>query len=210
MKIVGIETATWVCGVGYLDSDGISHIVEDKKPREHARLLPVFFKEVKEKMECELSELDGIAVSIGPGSFTGLRIGLSYAKGLAYSHDLPIIPVPTLEAMASQVVCDTQFNLLVYSHRDMIYHQSFLSDNSPENNATVSSWGDLAKEIVNAPIYHFNCHKFFDISENVYEISASVDNTCSLGLKHFNDWVIKDPFMMVPNYIAPFEMSSSK
>jgi len=208
LKIIGIETATEVCGVSFMDSNGTTFCKEEVIPREHARSLPLFFEDMRARMGCELNEIDGIAISIGPGSFTGLRIGLSYAKGLAYSQGLPIIPVPTLEAMASQINCDSQFNVLLFSHRDMIYHQSFSSDGSPNIEVAVSKWSDLEQTLESETIYHSNCSKFLQDFENVKEVKASAENVCALALKHFNDWVNNDPYMMVPNYIAPFEMNT--
>lgn len=210
MKIIGIETATEVCGVAYMDSDGSSFCVENEIPREHAKTLPIYYEEIASKMECELSELDGIAVSIGPGSFTGLRIGLSYAKGLAYSHGLPLIPVHTLEAMASNVKSNSPFSVLLFSHRDMIYHQRFSNDNSPLDKAAVSQWSDLEAPLENENVYHSNCHSFVKDKENGFTISTSAKYVCSLAMKNFDKWVDKKPFMMVPNYIAPFEMNSPK
>jgi tRNA threonylcarbamoyladenosine biosynthesis protein TsaB len=69
----------------------------------HSEKLLTLIKEVCESQNIALSELDGIAVSIGPGSFTGLRIGLSTAKGLCYSLTKPIVAIPTFEAIASSV-----------------------------------------------------------------------------------------------------------
>jgi len=68
--------------------------------RSHVASLPGLVKQVLAAAAVELDTLDGVAVSIGPGSFTGLRIGLALAKGLAYAGGVPLVPVPTLEALA--------------------------------------------------------------------------------------------------------------
>lgn len=208
MKILAVETATEVCGVALAGSDSTIITVEDRIPREHARSLPIFYDELKQKTGFKLDELSGIAVSNGPGSFTGLRIGLSFGKGLAYSHDLPIIPVPTLESMALSVESDIDYSIILFSHRDMVYHQSFSSDNSSIDEAHVSRWSDLEGAMKNKRIYHTNCNKILGERDNVFEISASVKNVCSLALKHFKKWVENDPYSLVPNYIAPFEMNT--
>ena len=94
MKLIAIETATEICSIAYLVDGECVALVEKQIPRQHAEKLPLFYEGLVAESNLDLSKIDGIAVSIGPGSFTGLRIGLSYAKGLAYSHKLPIIPGP--------------------------------------------------------------------------------------------------------------------
>lgn len=69
----------------------------------HAERLHIFIQEILDENNLSLSDLDAIAISEGPGSYTGLRIGVSAAKGLCYSLDLPLIAVPTLESLACQV-----------------------------------------------------------------------------------------------------------
>jgi tRNA threonylcarbamoyladenosine biosynthesis protein TsaB len=100
MIILGIETATEICGIA-LTNNG-THLDECLREEKHIhaeQLLPMV-EHLLKKNCTELASLDGIAVSIGPGSFTGLRIGLSVAKGLAESVNLPLVAVPTLTSVA--------------------------------------------------------------------------------------------------------------
>lgn len=100
MKILGIETATEVCAVAlFHDWNIVSEIAKEEKYIHAEKLLPMIHQ-LLSSCKVELSELDAIAVSIGPGSFTGLRIGLSVAKGLSYSSNLPLVAVSTLKACA--------------------------------------------------------------------------------------------------------------
>ena len=102
MTVLGIETATSVCGVALVREDAALAERSLNIGTHHAeRLLPMI-REVLEQVGLALREVDGVAVSIGPGSFTGLRIGLSTAKGLCWSAGLPLIAVPTLAAFAAQ------------------------------------------------------------------------------------------------------------
>ena len=73
--------------------------------------------------------MNAIAVSSGPGSYTGLRIGMSLAKGLAAAGEIPIIPVPTLEVMNSQITQNGSYWLLLHSHKNMVFSQRFNSGN---------------------------------------------------------------------------------
>lgn len=98
--ILGIETATEICSVALVrDAKVISSRSVNEKNIHSERLLLLIDEVLKEKKH-SLKELDGVAVSIGPGSFTGLRIGLSTAKGLAMALSIPIIAVPTLDGIA--------------------------------------------------------------------------------------------------------------
>lgn len=102
MKILGIETATAVCSVAIVDTRGIPIERGIESKQMHSEKIILLVDECLAGGETDLRSLDGIAVSIGPGSFTGLRIGLSVAKGLAYSSGLPVCGIPTLLALARQ------------------------------------------------------------------------------------------------------------
>lgn len=100
MLVLGIETSTRQGGVAIIGEDRVvCETVLNVEVTHSERLLPAVDRALGEA-RISLEGLGGIAVSIGPGSFTGLRIGLSTAKGLAYATGLPLVGVPTLEAMA--------------------------------------------------------------------------------------------------------------
>jgi tRNA threonylcarbamoyladenosine biosynthesis protein TsaB len=96
-----IETATRVCSVSLSRDTDLLAIRESDEPNIHAAILTVFIDEMMRQTNISLSELDAIAVSMGPGSYTGLRIGVAAAKGLCYALNKPLIAVSTLQAMAS-------------------------------------------------------------------------------------------------------------
>ncbi|MBQ1377153.1 MAG: tRNA (adenosine(37)-N6)-threonylcarbamoyltransferase complex dimerization subunit type 1 TsaB [Lachnospiraceae bacterium] len=100
MKILGIESASTTASAALIE-DGVllSECTSNYKKTHSETLLPMI-SEVLSMTETEPKDLDAIAVSAGPGSFTGLRIGAATAKGLAFSLDIPVIPVPTPDAMA--------------------------------------------------------------------------------------------------------------
>ncbi|MEC9273343.1 MAG: tRNA (adenosine(37)-N6)-threonylcarbamoyltransferase complex dimerization subunit type 1 TsaB, partial [Candidatus Neomarinimicrobiota bacterium] len=150
MKIIAIDTATDVCGVTYLVNGEIIHTIEDNIPRQHAKSLPLFYEKLCSETGLVLKNIDGIAVSIGPGSFTGLRIGLSYSKGLAFGCGLPIIPVPTLTAiMKSGGIFNGSAQALLYSHRDIVYAQRFkMNDNlNPDNKIAAYPWEEIKRSL---------------------------------------------------------------
>lgn len=101
--ILNLETATTNCSVSIAKNGETIAIKEHDTPNySHSEQLHVFVQEVVKKANVSLSDLDAVAVSKGPGSYTGLRIGVSAAKGLCFSLDVPLISIPTLESMAQQ------------------------------------------------------------------------------------------------------------
>jgi len=101
MRILAIDTATWTAAVGILDGEAVlSDRWQSGIPSHGFSLVPLIADALAEA-GCGVRDLDAVAVSIGPGSFTGLRIGLSTAKGLALSWGLQLVGVPTLAALAA-------------------------------------------------------------------------------------------------------------
>lgn len=98
--ILNIETATAVCSVCLSDGEKILALRETSEHNSHSRVVTVFVDEIFRETGIARSALDAVAVSKGPGSYTGLRIGVSTAKGLCYGLDKPLISVATLESMA--------------------------------------------------------------------------------------------------------------
>jgi tRNA threonylcarbamoyladenosine biosynthesis protein TsaB len=98
-KILHIETATDICSVALSDGNEILAVLETAIGKSHAGVLTVFIDEIFQETKIVTTSLNAISVSMGPGSYTGLRIGVSVAKGLSYGLNLPLIAVPTLEAM---------------------------------------------------------------------------------------------------------------
>ena len=99
MKVLGIETSTAVCSVGMVDGEKVVSSRSVHESHIHSEKLLTMVQEVCPKIG--LGEIDGVAVSMGPGSFTGLRIGLSAAKGLCVALGRPLVGVPTFDAVAS-------------------------------------------------------------------------------------------------------------
>jgi tRNA threonylcarbamoyladenosine biosynthesis protein TsaB len=97
--ILCIETATSVCSVALCDRERVISARENSDGKSHASLLTVYIEEIFREQKIKASDLGAVAVSKGPGSFTGLRIGVSVAKGIAFRASIPLIGVETMTVM---------------------------------------------------------------------------------------------------------------
>jgi tRNA threonylcarbamoyladenosine biosynthesis protein TsaB len=100
MNLLAIETATEACSVALHANDRV-YAKDVVEPRCHARLILPLIHELLEEAHIKVRDLDAIAVSIGPGSFVGLRIAMSVAQGLAAPFDIPLLPISTLRVIAA-------------------------------------------------------------------------------------------------------------
>ena len=102
--ILAIETATKNCSVA-LSKDGVTLLCKEiaEQGYSHAERLHVFIEELLNELQVPFKDIAAIAVSQGPGSYTGLRIGVSAAKGLCFALDIPLIAIDTMSLLASQV-----------------------------------------------------------------------------------------------------------
>ena len=130
MYILAIETSTQMCAVALTEDE---HLIAESRvniQNIHAEKLFPLIHSVLAAASFEQQKLDGIAVSIGPGSFAGLRIGLSAAKGIALGHDIPIVSAPTLQALASNApVKDGHICPVLPSRAHEFYSAVYVRDN---------------------------------------------------------------------------------
>ena len=103
MKILGLDSSGLVASVALVEDDQLVAEYTTNYKKTHSQTLLPMLDEITRMVELDLHTIDAIAVAAGPGSFTGLRIGAATAKGLGLALDLPIVPVPTVEALAYQL-----------------------------------------------------------------------------------------------------------
>lgn len=101
--IICIETGTDICSVGIAKEGEMIALRESSEGRDHATKVALFAQELLEELDLQGEDLDAVAVGMGPGSYTGLRIGVSFAKGLCYALGKPLIAIESL-AMLTQLL----------------------------------------------------------------------------------------------------------
>ena len=101
-RIILIETSTALCSVALAENGAVTAYRESSAPKAHASLTAVFVQEVLAERGISLSDCDAVCVSMGPGSYTGLRVGVSTAKGLCFGSGKPLLAVGTLDTLVAQ------------------------------------------------------------------------------------------------------------
>ena len=128
--ILNIETATTNCSVS-LSKNGETLVLKEDNDKNysHAERLHVYIDDVLKEANIKSNELEAISVSKGPGSYTGLRIGVSAAKGLCFALDKPLISIPTLDALAHQVKMDDGIIVSMLDARRMEVYSAIYDSN---------------------------------------------------------------------------------
>ncbi|MEA3392189.1 MAG: tRNA (adenosine(37)-N6)-threonylcarbamoyltransferase complex dimerization subunit type 1 TsaB [Candidatus Marinimicrobia bacterium] len=130
--ILAMETSSLVCGASLHDNGECIAEAYIKEPRVHAEKLVGLVNQLFEEQKIRVQKLNAVVVSAGPGSFTGLRIGMSFAKGLVYPHQIPLAGVNTMKAFIAGTVDEidrTKDPLwVIRSHKDYIYTAQFMTE----------------------------------------------------------------------------------
>ncbi len=183
MNILGIDTAAEVLNLAIINKGRI--IVDyriNTAGKTHSALILPLFKNMLSFTEIELKTIAGVAVSIGPGSFTGLRIGLSTAKGIAFSLSIPIIGINTLESYAFKfidlpgILCP-----IIKARRGEYYYSTFYKKNnnlSIARNYQCAKWNEIKNDLLkyNNDVYVFGYGLRDILEQEKVEKSKSIAN----------------------------------
>lgn len=218
--ILCIETATNVCSVALSDNGRVIGLRESSIDKSHASLLTVFIEEILSEHGLKVGSLDAIAVSKGPGSYTGLRIGVSTAKGLCYGAEVPLIAVNTLQSMyygaiekyseEDEISKDTLFCPMIDARRMEVYSSLFDADGREIRavEALIITEESFAAELDKSPILFFGngSDKCLDIISHSnaifrtgYELSASslaLPAYSAFKKKEFEDVAYFEPYYL--------------
>ena len=221
-RILSIETSTSICSVAIHEQGELLALAEIKEPGAHAEKLLGLVDEVFEKAGLSFGDLDAVAVSQGPGSYTGLRIGVSTAKGIAYALEIPLIGINTLQAMAaSQQVAPGDYVVTVLdARRKEVYTQTF-GDSLQELSsieAVVLEEGIFDSILEKGRVY-FVGDGVEKVKEEVKSANALFVADCGISLSAKNMGVLasekharqewEDLAYFVPNYLKEFKALQS-
>lgn len=223
--ILCIETATRPCSVALLVDGNPAFTKEELNGPSHASLLGDFVQEATIFAKDNKLSIDAVAVSCGPGSYTGLRIGVALAKGICFGMDIPLIPIQTLSLLASTVITEQQLSanallcpmidarrMEVYSgiysmtleeikpvSADIIDEQSYMDYRA---NGELYIFGDGAEKCVDklGKQVHF-LKEIVPLARNMYPL---IQKAISEGK------VVKDPAYFEPFYLKEFVATVSK
>lgn len=186
--ILNLETSTKNCSVA-LAKNGETILCKEiaEQGFSHAEKLHVFIEEILNEADVSVNQLQAIAVSKGPGSYTGLRIGVSSAKGLCYALGIPLISIDTMQVLAKKAVVDGLIVPMIDARRMEVYSAVF-----GKNHNKIK---DVEAEILTENSYQ-------DFNETVYFV-GDCQEKCKTVL-------VKDNFKFLPEIVFPSanEMSS--
>ena len=207
--ILAIETSSSICGVAVIHNNEVLSIEEKDVMRKHAELLPGLTKASLSNIKITLDDIDAIAISIGPGSFTGLRIGLGFSKGIAYAKNLPIIPVPSMLSLAYSLKEYEPKQGILHSHANKVFFQTFRWEKNipyPNKEPIVGEIDDYFQVLSDG--FYYNCEDLLPNFKKLRLAKPSSSNIGQLASIHFEDLVLNEPYSLVPSYIAPFKTGS--
>jgi tRNA threonylcarbamoyladenosine biosynthesis protein TsaB len=193
-KLLFLETATEVCSVALSKGTEIVAAVSSNKGNSHAEQLFPFIEQVLAEGNCKISELDGVVLSIGPGSYTGLRIGASAAKGICYALNIPLIGVSTLQSIvfgALQTQNEPQ-NILYCPMIDARRMEVFT--------ALFNAKGEAITEVDNKIIDENSFHNELE-NHTIYFCGNGMPK-CKSVLQHKNAYFIETP-LAAQNMLLP-------
>lgn len=220
-KILSIETSTSVCSVAIHNSGELIALAEINEVGAHAEKLMGLISEVLKKANLDYKSLDAIAVSEGPGSYTGLRIGVSTAKGLVYGLDKPLIGINTLQALATSVQAkEREWIVAVLDARRMeVFSQTFDFKAKPASQIESIILEEISFQnlLESSRVYFVGdaLEKMKDVVKSpnaifLDQISFSASSMGKLAFEKFSQKRFEDIAYFVPNYLKEFKALQSK
>jgi len=211
MKILAIESSSSTLYLAIQNDKKIFHLKSDSI-NNTAKNINSMVDKILKKSKTSLNEIDAIAISSGPGSFTSLRVGMSYAKGLSLTLDIPIVPISTFEILLFSNIdkVDGDTSVVIYSHGRTVYKCDYKINadtykliNEP-NTFKIDELKNLQKNII------FNgSEKFFrefDNDKNNIIVELDIESLLKLSINNFKLLKTKSLDNLSPEYVGNFEI----
>jgi tRNA threonylcarbamoyl adenosine modification protein YeaZ/ribosomal-protein-alanine acetyltransferase len=152
MKILAVDTALAACSAAVFDSEQNRVLAVRFEPMAvgHAEAIAPMVRETMAAADLKFTLLDRLAATVGPGTFTGVRIGLSFARGLGLALDLPVIGISTLQALAANITSNSDklpIAVAIDARRGNVYTQLFTSTLTPSNEPSICSLAEAVRGI---------------------------------------------------------------
>ena len=219
--ILSIETSTNVCSVAlHADGDLISHQVH-KVEKSHSSLLPKIVLEICEAVGKTLRDVEAVAISEGPGSYTGLRIGFSTVKGFAYTLGIPAILIPTmdimLEAVRGKFKGEHYLCAMMDARRMEVYTKMEDQDGQEVWEVQPKILDEHSFSTFKKPVYLFGngMPKFREIADQenllfIEDIYPDAQYMGQLAQKQFEQGKFEDVAYFEPNYLKEWRTTTPK
>jgi len=222
-KILCADTSSQLCSVSIFNKDKLVDNINSKIERSHSKLLLKLIDSILIKNNLSVKDLDAFSIAKGPGSYTGLRIGVSTVKGLCYSLEKPLIGINTLEILsisAKEKIIDTDYNLCpMIDARRMEVFTKLLNENLEvvgEDKALILEENSF-NNFKNKTIYFFGdgSYKFKKISNDknhnfLKNIESNSQFMGYLSYKKYLDKDFEDISLFEPFYIKDFHLVKKK
>lgn len=221
--LLNIDTSTSVCSVALSKDGQVVAIKENREGLNHSLLLGTYVDELLKEHHIGVEQLDGIAVSMGPGSYTGLRIGVSLAKGLCFGASKPLIAVNTLQAMAWAVSEKTQDDAwycpMIDARRMEVYTAFFDRENKPltETTAEIITEDSFADILAGQKVYFFGngsdkIKELLQSKQTIFlpDVETSAANLVKIAEERFNNSLFEDVAYFEPFYLKDFIATTPK
>jgi tRNA threonylcarbamoyladenosine biosynthesis protein TsaB len=218
--ILSIETSGHICGVSISNSDGFLSFKNVNEKNTHDRILAEMTRQILSEAGIRLSNISAIALSGGPGSFTGLRIGCAFAKGICFDNNIKLIHVDTMSALAySYLSVNNDINyqkirVAINSHKNLFYIKDFSRDFDSLSEIRNININELEPEfdeqsIIIGPgaiqISEYLTDKFDKLNQSIiHELDLNVEAIDKLARKLFVENKFVDVGSYTPNYYQEF------
>ncbi len=209
--ILAIDSSTFNCSVALMMENEIIAEYCLSRPNIHDYILAELIRRILSDCETNIEQIDALAISSGPGSFTGLRIGSAIAKGICFDSRVKLIPVGSLFAVAFsarnlvEMLKAERILAMIPAHRDLFYTQFFLPNGEPVSEVQLQSVEEIKKGVTHKDLICGSSENRFSKGINVgHSFFPSARFVAIAGLHLFNErrWVSAENF--VPEYYQEF------